>query len=793
MSEQQSKNIQLIHTANHMDEKFPYQIFIIQQLLFIASLLYVIQTFQLTTNFLIAFIVSEICILFIYIPFKNTVLKRWISIGSSILSIVVFIVLHRFIMNGLFIIYEQIAHELTLHTGKIFRPMEVGLDGNSAIFATQIFSVYAMLGISLFCYIVVKIRSKWLLYLILLSAMLANITIDLSPNKWVETTFYSVLCIVFIVFSMAKQAKVKEVALLFVLGALLACITFLSVQSIHPEVSYEKPAFVQLIEQKGVTKWEEIRYEKERTNNFPTGNFTQLQPLKINEEVALEIIMSNPSSQYLRGFVGATYTNKKWESLDPSIYDESFDMLFWLNEDGFHPLTQLHTISNMLVETDEGNNVTVQNKHANSKYMYTPYEIKSAPKEIYDTLQELEQSFLTKSFFGERNYTYHASDVSLTKYPSLANSLYENRDMEEVQNYLLYESYYNDFVYDAYTTLPETTEMLLETHIGTVNQEDEKEHVPYEWAIHKITSYLKENIEYDEDVQSFPMDKDFLMYLLENERKGYAPHFATAATTMFRYFGIPARYVEGYIIPPELVNDVDPYEKIQVDGSHAHAWTEIYIDEIGWIPIETTPGFEDKMEKIDLSDYPSGISNTDLESMYEEPEDSFNEAKQQIEDDSQLDDMNNEPTEKLHWIIWIVILVSIILLLCLVTYVVYTMYRRRKLKQFIATFETGDVKTVIPQIFVNVVQLLKYDQVNIENGSIETYLPLIESIYGNEYLQYFERAWNLHQLAIYSKEQLGEQARSEMIHFYEQSRKNIMESKGLFTKLKIKFIDVKSL
>src|SRR5699024_3853275 len=257
----------------------------------------------------------------------------------------------------------------------------------------------------------------------------------------------------------------------------------------------------------------EIRYEKERTNNFPTGNFTQLQPLKINEEVALEIIMSNPSSQYLRGFVGATYTNKKWESLDPSIYDESFDILFWLNEDGFRPLTQLHTISNMLVETDEGNNVTVQNKHANSKYMYTPYEIKSAPKEIYDTLQELEQSFLTKSFFGERNYTYHASDVSLTKYPSLANSLYENRDMEEVQNYLLYESYYNDFVYDAYTTLPETTEMLLETHIGTVNQEDEKEHVPYEWAIHKITSYLKENIEYDEDVQSFPMDKDFLMYL----------------------------------------------------------------------------------------------------------------------------------------------------------------------------------------------------------------------------------------------------------------------------------------
>lgn len=33
--------------------------------------------------------------------------------------------------------------------------------------------------------------------------------------------------------------------------------------------------------------------------------------------------------------------------------------------------------------------------------------------------------------------------------------------------------------------------------------------------------------------------------------KGYDVQFATAATLMFRYYGIPARYAEGYLLTPE--------------------------------------------------------------------------------------------------------------------------------------------------------------------------------------------------------------------------------------------------
>src|SRR5699024_2090580 len=127
--------------------------------------------------------------------------------------------------------------------------------------------------------------------------------------------------------------------------------------------------------------------------------------------------------------------------------------------------------------------------------------------------------------------------------------------------YIKYESYYNDFIYEAYTEIPENISMLMENHIGSVQLEDDNEHVPYEWAINKVTDYLEDNIAYDADVATFSMEKDFLMELLEIERKGYAPHFATAATVMFRDLGIPARYVEGYLVPPEKVDDAEPYEK----------------------------------------------------------------------------------------------------------------------------------------------------------------------------------------------------------------------------------------
>lgn len=54
---------------------------------------------------------------------------------------------------------------------------------------------------------------------------------------------------------------------------------------------------------------------------------------------------------------------------------------------------------------------------------------------------------------------------------------------------------------------------------------------------------------------------------------------------MFRSAGIPSRYVEGYRI------DERKFKRdhtAQVTDFYAHAWPEIYVENVGWVPVEVT-------------------------------------------------------------------------------------------------------------------------------------------------------------------------------------------------------------
>jgi hypothetical protein len=59
---------------------------------------------------------------------------------------------------------------------------------------------------------------------------------------------------------------------------------------------------------------------------------------------------------------------------------------------------------------------------------------------------------------------------------------------------------------------------------------------------------------------------------------------------MYRMYGIPARYVAGYIAPvAEFSPGEDGNWNSVVQDSLAHAWPEIYVAGLGWIPVEATP------------------------------------------------------------------------------------------------------------------------------------------------------------------------------------------------------------
>lgn len=108
---------------------------------------------------------------------------------------------------------------------------------------------------------------------------------------------------------------------------------------------------------------------------------------------------------------------------------------------------------------------------------------------------------------------------------------------------------------------------------------------PLEMAL-QLQQYLRTNYSYSLDVATPPENVDFAAYFLLGEQKGYCTYFATAMTVLCRINGIPARYVTGYLAQP------DETGVAHVSGQNAHAWTEIYLNGLGWLALDATAGDE---------------------------------------------------------------------------------------------------------------------------------------------------------------------------------------------------------
>lgn len=110
--------------------------------------------------------------------------------------------------------------------------------------------------------------------------------------------------------------------------------------------------------------------------------------------------------------------------------------------------------------------------------------------------------------------------------------------------------------------------------------------------IEKLRAIEKElaGYTYATKLKKLPEDIDsageFLDYFLLKSREGYCAYFASAFVMLARAEGIPARYVEGFCVP------VTASKYMNVTAGMTHAWPEVYIEGIGWIPFEPTPGYD---------------------------------------------------------------------------------------------------------------------------------------------------------------------------------------------------------
>lgn len=183
---------------------------------------------------------------------------------------------------------------------------------------------------------------------------------------------------------------------------------------------------------------------------------------------------------------------------------------------------------------------------------------------------------------------------------------------------------------------------------------------------------LQSGFAYDLELDSIPEGEDPVFYFLNESRTGYCVHFASAGVLLLRAFGVPARYVSGYVVKPSaFVRQGDGSYEAEVVDRNAHAWAEVYLDGFGWIPVEMTAGYESVKE-----DLPTSIQaqqerknakqeEKDKESVSEEtkepeesaePSDSSSQESQDAEGSSNEDESNaadpGDETEEEHHGLW---------------------------------------------------------------------------------------------------------------------------------------------
>ncbi len=249
--------------------------------------------------------------------------------------------------------------------------------------------------------------------------------------------------------------------------------------------------------------------------------------------------------------------------------------------------------------------MTVKKVSEDEDYIIYPYDVNFDNFTFYTDMQPYAPDL--ESYTLDR-ITYKPDskfDGSIGTYLEAIDSLYKTQEMEAYYNYYKCEKLYRNFAHEEYTKLPSYTLKDMQKEYSKYKIENYED---VEKLTKQIQNYFVTNYTYSLKPGKAPWGSNQLEYFFYESKQGYCVYFATAATLMFRAAGVPARYVEGYIVLP---NDIGQYSEsymkdMEIDGCNnahskydlyevvvtdkmAHAWVEIYIDGYGWMPVEVTP------------------------------------------------------------------------------------------------------------------------------------------------------------------------------------------------------------
>ncbi len=487
---------------------------------------------------------------------------------------------------------------------------------------------------------------------------------------------------------------------------------------------------------------------------------------------------------YLRGYIGNVYTGNSWIYTDEQIFHSN--VTNWTTE-GYpeayiknNPfLRTMYAIHSDVTEYSnyQPSTMKVENMNEEHSYTYTPYyayindyyEIKGGDGTIE----------------GQSRYDDSYSFVFKNDYDNIMDKW--NKDgvhgtLDSIEN--SYKYYVNEIdtkLGDA--DLSELVELCQQKkeewdnkfQSGMTSQQiEDLTAEKYEDVKNFVRKTLLERCEFEDKSVKLPKGKDFIHYFMFERKKGDSTAFASTATMMFRICGIPARYVEGYVIPTDLFSDGgnNSFTAILQDDN-AHAWAEIYVPKKGFTYVETTPGFEGMVTNVEM------------------PEDDKEDTPKK-ENEKQENQENPTPEEIIrensslitYYLVMGVCLLLMVTLLVVVIH--YYVLKRRNLGM--DKYKGRNEEYRVKQIFTTIFNMFVFDGMD-ENTDVteESFIDMVSEQYPhisrNEMQKYMECVL----LTNYGDNQMKEWYLPYSLEVYKTIRKDIYHNLKFYKKWIFKF------
>ena len=447
---------------------------------------------------------------------------------------------------------------------KQFYPLQTLLVSEARRAAEQFLTVCFTLAGGLLAF---SFHYRWFVpaFLPLGSVVLAQaVVLRTPPMGALVSILFLLLWLAFCSHHARSRAAFRQGALALPVTALLLCLAW----ALCPQEGYQRSPWVEnlRLQLNQLAGGSPVRLnvlipfqgQKGRSQLNDTGR------LQFTGETALRVSCTQPQKLYLKGFSADWYLGDEWAQSSAVAYHTRMGQV------EFSPITMAGLAVWATWPETPTYEVQVELVAPNGNYYYLPYGMVSEPGTKWTV--PVKDSYLESPGAGA---VYQASAVAL---PDWSQSLSLPGSLAAA------ESQYRQYAQDTCLQLPgEQEDWLRELAYSIVSPEDTLEE-----KVDKISAWVRQAARYDAAPGTVPPGEDYVEYFLMGNKKGYCMHFASAGVLLLRAAGVPARYAEGYVVNE---GNFDAGGWASVPDSQAHAWAEVYVPFLGFLPVEMTPGY----------------------------------------------------------------------------------------------------------------------------------------------------------------------------------------------------------